>query len=50
MDEKVFKSMGRIGGANIAMGVVCIVVGLTVGILSIICGGHLLNDKNHLLF
>ena len=50
MDEKVFKSMGRIGGANIAMGIVCIVVGLTIGILSITCGGQLLNDKKHLLF
>ncbi len=50
MDEKVFKSMGRIGGANIAMGIVCIVVGLTIGILSIVCGGQLLNDKKHLLF
>ena len=50
MDEKIYKSMGRIGGANIAMGVVCIVVGLTVAILSIICGGQLLSDKKHLLF
>ena len=30
MDEKIYKLMGRIGGANIAMGVVCIAVGLTV--------------------
>ena len=50
MDEKLFKTMGRIGGANIAMGVICIVVGLVVGILSIVCGGKLLKDKNHLLF
>ena len=50
MDEKVYKSMGRIGGANIAMGIVCIIVGLTVGVLSIICGGQLLNDKKYLLF
>ena len=33
MDEKIYKSMGRIGGANIAMGIVCIVVGVTVGVL-----------------
>ena len=50
MDDKVYKSMGRIGGANIAMGIVCIIVGLTVGVLSIICGGQLLNDKKYLLF
>ena len=50
MDEKLFKSMGYIGGANIAMGVMSIVVGLVVGILSIVCGGKLLKDKNNLLF
>ena len=50
MDEKLFKAMGRIGGANIAMGVVCIVMGVTVGVISILCGGKLLKVKNHLLF
>jgi hypothetical protein len=50
MDEKIFKSMGRIGAANIAMGVVSIAVGLTVGILSIICGGNLLSNKKHMIF
>ena len=50
MDEKLFKTMGRIGGANIAMGVICIVIGLVVGVLSIVCGGKLLKDKNNLLF
>ncbi len=50
MGEKVFNSMGRIGGANIVMGIICIVVGLSVGVLSIICGGKLLKDKKNLLF
>ena len=50
MDEKLFKTMGRIGGANIAMGGICIVIGVGVGVLSIICGGKLLKDKNNLLF
>ena len=45
MDEKLYKSMGRI-----AMGIVSIIVGVTVGVLSIVCGGRLLNDKRHLLF
>ena len=45
MDEKIYKSMGRIGGANIAMGIVCIVVGVTVGVLSIVCGGRLLTGQ-----
>ncbi|MDD3222106.1 MAG: hypothetical protein PHG07_06940 [Lachnospiraceae bacterium] len=50
MDEKVFKSMGRIGAANIAMGIICITIGLSIGIVSIVCGGKLLSDKKHLLF
>ena len=50
MDEKLFKTMEYIGGANIAMGVTCIAIGLFVGILSIVCGGKLLKDKNNLLF
>ena len=36
MDEKLYKSMGRIGGTNIAMGIVSIIVGVTVGVLSIV--------------
>ena len=50
MGEKIFNSMGRIGGASIAMGIICIVVGVSVGVLSIICGSKLLNDKKNLLF
>lgn len=50
MDEKLFKTLGRIGGANIAIGVICIVIGAAVGVVSIICGGKLLKDKNNLLF
>ena len=50
MGEKIFNSMGRIGGANIAMGIICIVVGVSGGVLSIICGSKLLNDKKNLLF
>lgn len=50
MNEKLFKSIGRIGGVNIAVGVICIVMGLMTGVVSIICGGKLLKDKNQLLF
>lgn len=50
MHEKIFKTMGRVGGANIAMGIVCIAVGVTVGVMSIIWGSTLLKDKKYLLF
>ena len=50
MNEKIYHSLGRIGGASIALGIISIVVGVTVGILSIVSGGKLLKDKKHLLF
>jgi len=50
MSEKVYKTMKNVGGWNIALGVVLIVVGVTVGILQIIHGGRLLNDKKDITF
>lgn len=48
--KKYLIPWGRIGGANIAMGIICIVVGVSVGVLSIICGSKLLNDKKICFF
>lgn len=50
MNEKLFKTIGRIGGVNIAVGVICIVIGVTTGVVSIVCGGKLMKDKNQLFF
>ena len=50
MNEKIYHSLGRIGGANIALGIISIVTGVTVGILAIVTGAKLLKDKKHLLF
>lgn len=50
MEEKVFKTMGRTGAWNIAIGVVLIVVGLTAGVLSIINGARLIKDKSGIMF
>ncbi len=50
MNEKVYKTMRNVGGWNIALGVVLIVVGVTVGILQIIHGGKLLHDKKEITF
>lgn len=36
MNEKIYKTMGRIGGGNIAMGVVLVVVGIVTGVLMIV--------------
>lgn len=48
--EKVYKSMKRAGGANIALGTIMIVLGITIGILTIISGGKLLKDKSEITF
>lgn len=50
MEEKVFKTMGRTGAWNIAIGVILIVVGLAAGVLSIINGAKLIKDKSGIMF
>lgn len=36
MNEKIYKTMGRVGGGNIAMGAVLVVVGVATGVLMIV--------------
>ncbi len=50
MNEKAYKSMSKIGGWNIAMGVVSIVIGVAVGVGMIITGAKLLKDKTNITF
>ncbi len=50
MNERVYKTMRNVGGWNIALGVVVIVVGVSVGILQIIHGGRLLGAKKDVTF
>ncbi|MDD3252570.1 MAG: hypothetical protein PHV18_08425 [Lachnospiraceae bacterium] len=48
--EKVYKTMQRAGACDIAVGVIILVTGLVVGILSIISGSALLKRKNDITF
>lgn len=48
--ESVYKTMRSVGIGNIVIGVVVIVVGLAVGVLSIINGGRLLAKKGDIVF
>lgn len=48
--ERVYKTMKNIGGANIAVGVVILVMGLIIGVLNIVCGAKLLKDKANITF
>ena len=51
MNEKIYKTMGRVGGGNIAMGAVLVVVGVATGVLMIVSGAGLLKTTrgNHVL-
>ncbi len=50
MNEKAYKIMAFTGTANIAVGIVALVVGITTGIISIICGAQLIKGKRGLTF
>ena len=50
MNEKIYKTMGRVGGGNIAMGAVLVVVGVATGVLMIVSGAKLLLGKSKILF
>ncbi|NWO22334.1 hypothetical protein HW273_10615 [Oribacterium sp. oral taxon 102] len=48
--ERVFKTMRTAGAGSIVLGVVVLLTGLTVGVLSIVNGALLLRRKNELTF
>lgn len=50
MNEKVYKRMGRIGAWNIVFGVLLIVIGVTIGVMQLICGGKLLGGRRDITF
>ncbi len=48
--EKVYKTMRNTGAANIAIGIIMIVTGLTAGTMAIITGANLLKRKSEITF
>ena len=48
--EKVYKLLKNVGGWNIAIGVLLIVIGITLGILNIVSGASLLRNRKNILF
>lgn len=50
MGEEAYKTMGRAGAANIAIGVILLVMGIVTGIVSIVAGAALLKNKSKILF
>ena len=49
-NEKVYKVMRGTGGISIALGIVSIVIGVAVGVLTILNGARLLRSKSDLTF
>ena len=50
MNEKIYKTMGRVGGGNIAMGAVLVVVGVATGVLMIVSGARASEISRHFFF
>ena len=48
--EKIYKTMRNSGSCSIAIGIVILVTGVTVGILSIVSGSILLKRKAEITF
>ncbi len=49
-EEKTYKVMRNCGAANIAVGIISIVIGVATGILLIISGASLLGQKGKIMF
>jgi hypothetical protein len=49
MNEKVFKTVANTGIANLVMGIVIVVTGVTAGVLLIISGAKLIKTKEDLM-
>lgn len=50
MNEKAYKTMGLTGAASIAIGIVTLVVGITVGAIAVVSGAKLIKDRQGLTF
>lgn len=48
--EKAYLAMKNSGAGNIAIGIIVLVMGITVGILSIVSGANLLKHKREITF
>lgn len=47
--EKIFKTMSRVGLANIVLGAIVILSGIVTGTLTVVNGASLLRRKNRVL-
>ncbi|MDE5966727.1 MAG: hypothetical protein K2G89_07830 [Lachnospiraceae bacterium] len=50
MPEKAYQTMKHAGAWGIVMGVLLMIAGITIGVMSIIYGGKLLKNKSEIIF
>lgn len=50
MDEKVYKTMGSTGAANLAVGICILAGGIAAGVLLIVNGARLLKNRSKIMF
>lgn len=50
MEERTYKLLKSSGAANIAMGVIAVVAGITVGVITIVNGAKLIKGKKYISF
>lgn len=48
--EKAYKTMTSAGGANIAVGIIVVVTGITAGVITIVNGARLLKNRSGITF
>lgn len=49
MNEKVYKTMGTTGALNLTVGIIVLVCGVVSGILMMVSGARLLNNRKNVL-
>lgn len=50
MEEKVYKTMGSTGAANLAVGICVLAGGIAAGVLLIVNGARLLKNRSKIVF
>ncbi|HIT05096.1 MAG TPA: hypothetical protein IAB53_00385 [Candidatus Scybalocola faecipullorum] len=48
--EKIYRTMKNVGAGNLVFGIIIIIAGVTVGVMSIVNGARLLKNKSNILF
>jgi len=50
VQERIYGTMNTVGVGNLIYGIISIIAGVSIGILSIINGARLLKSKSNILF